>query len=123
MAVYTYEDIIPTIIPNTIMQKIYGDGIHVRYTVKAINGYVLHDTNRDYEEPDETGEILTPKRGYTTARATCPATYTFTQSQVTIDDGTVMTAYGEREFFAIPENNVPADQVFGGGNNNNHEIM
>lgn len=115
MAVYTYEDIIPTLVPSTIMQKIFGDGIHVRYTIKAIDGYVLHDTNRDYEEPDETGEILTPKRGYTTARATCPASYDFTPSQITIDDGTVVTAYGPREYFAIPANAVPGDQIFGGG--------
>lgn len=120
---YTYEDVIPSLIPNTIMQKKLGDGIHRTYTIKAIDGYVLHDKTRDYEYINPDTDEWIPKRGYTTAMSTCQAAYAFTPTEITIDDGTVVTAYGAREYFAIPENDVPADQVFGGGNNNNHEIM
>lgn len=115
MAVYTYEDVIPTLIPNTIMQKMIGNGVHVKYTIKAIDGYVLHDKARDYAYIDPETEEEIPKRGYTTTTSSCQAAYDFTPSQITIDDGTVVTAYGPREYFAIPANAVPGDQIFGGG--------
>lgn len=123
MANYTYEDVVPSLIPNTIMQKKLADGVHQVYAIQAIDGYVLHDKTRDYEDINPDTNEWIPKRGYTTARSTCQAAYDFAPSQITIDDGTVVTAYGAREYFAIPANAVPSDQIFGGGGTVKPEIM
>lgn len=111
MATYTYEDVIPTLIPNTTMRKLFIDGVHRTYNITPIDGYVLHDKNRDWYDIDpETGmDSEEPTLGYTTGTATCAANYDF--------------AANPREFYAVPESEVPADQIFGGGDNNDHEIM
>jgi hypothetical protein len=54
---------------------------------------------------EETGEIIL---GYRTSTASCPASYDFTTNP--------------REFYAVLESSIPADQIFGGGNNG-HETM
>lgn len=107
---YTYEDVIPTLIENTTMQKRLLDGVHRTYRITPNEGYVLHDKERDWYELDpETGmESEEVTLGYTTGTATCAANYDFTANP--------------REFYAVPENSVPADQIFG-GENNDHEIM
>lgn len=105
---YTYEDVIPSLIENTTMYKKLRDGVHTTYAITAVDGYVLHDKGRDWTEINpETGEEVL-KLGYTTGTATCAANYDFTANP--------------REFYAVLENAVPADQIFG-GNNNDHEVM
>lgn len=122
MSPFTYEDITPSLIPNTTMRKVLEDGVHKAYYLKAIDGYVLHDKARDWTDIDPvTMEETEYHRGYTRAEASCWNDYDFTTSQITIDDGTIVTAYGEREFFAIPDTDVPADNIFGTGNN--HETI
>lgn len=122
MAVWTYEDIIPSLIENTVMRKGFSDGEHVIYTIQAVEGYVLHNTALDSYAPDyETGGS-TLVLGYTTAEISCNAHYAFTPTQVTAVNGQTVTAYGSREIYAIPSTEVPTDQIFGGGDNN-HEIM
>lgn len=116
MAVITYEDVTPPIIANTIMQKRLWDGVHKTYTIKAIDGYVLHDNTLDYPSTDaETGEPLFDENGnelitlgYAAGTTTCAASYNFVANP--------------REFYAVPEDSVPADQIFGGVNND-HEVM
>lgn len=105
---YTREDVIPSLIPNTTMYKNLRDGVHTTYVIAAIDGYVLHDKNRDWTEEDPITMEETYKLGYTTGTTTCPASYDFTANP--------------REFYAVPESEVPADQIFGGGDND-HEIM
>lgn len=103
----TYEDVIPTLIPNTTMQKRLYDGVHKQYVIYPVDGYVLHDSGRDWTEEDpETGNEIVV-RGYTRGQASCGANYDF--------------ATNPREFYAVPESEVPADHIFGGGND--HEIM
>ena len=114
----TYEDVVPSLIANTTMRKLFINGVHRTYNITPIAGYVLHDNARDWEEmnpenPEET--IFT--RGYTTGTASCAAAYDF--GAVTVIDG--YAAIGTREFFARPETEVPENQIFGGGNN--HEVM
>ena len=113
--VYTYEDVVPSLIANTIMQKVFLNGVHKTFRVTPVDGYVLHDSARDWYVPEEN--VTT--RGYTTGTATCAAAYDF--NTVTMIDG--YTAVGAREFFARPRSEVPEDQIFGGGDNNDHEIM
>ena len=104
---YTYEDVNPSLIEHTNMKKAYDNGNFVSYRIAPIEGYVLHDKARDYTDmnPDTMEETF--KLGYTTATASCGANYDFTANP--------------REFYAIPESSVPADQIFGVGNN--HEVM
>lgn len=107
MANFTYEDIIPSLIENTVMQKMLKDGIHKTYVIGPTDGYVLHDASRDwiYIDPNTMEETL--KLGYTTGTATVAASYDF--------------AANPRELYAVPADSVPADQIFGGGGN--HEVM
>lgn len=119
---YTYEDVIPSLIPNTTMQKrINSAGVHTTYVIAPIDGYVLHDQRRDWTATDPEDSSGTLKLGYTGGSATCAAAYDFSTIIVTDHNGVAHTAYGERQFFAVPESDVPADQVFGVGTN--HEVM
>ena len=122
MATWTYEDVTPSLIPNTTMKKGFADGVHRVYVIHPIDGYILHDVGFDIAEIDpETGEQTSYSLGYTTAGASCGASYDFSTSTVTDENGNTLTAYGERQFFARLASDVPSDQIFGGGNN--HEIM
>lgn len=107
---FTYEEVNPPIIENTIMQMRLRDGVDFQYMITPSKGYVLHDKNYDDTMMDEmTGEIITVALGYRTSTATCGANYDFVANP--------------REFYAVPENEVPADQIFGGGTTTEPEIM
>lgn len=99
MAVYTYEDVIPTLISNTIMQKRFIDGVFRVYTIKAADGYVLHDKALDTDEYDEnfepTGNVIL---GYTTGTCSCAASYDFTANT--------------REFYAVMGDSVDRSYTF-----------
>lgn len=105
------EIVNPTLIPNTTMQKyIDNDGVFRAYYITPNEGYVLHDKSYDEEVIDEvtlqpTGEI---KLGYRTSTASCGANYDFVANP--------------REFYTVPITDVPADQIYGGGDND-HEVM
>ena len=104
----TYEDMIPSPIENARVQKSFRDGVQRSYFITPNSGYVLHDSGRDWTDIDpETGEEVV-YRGYTRGTATCGANYDFVANP--------------REFYAIPESEAPADQIFGGANND-HEVM
>ena len=106
MAVFTYEDVTPSLIENTLMQKMIRDGVHVTYTIRAVDGYVLHDKRNDWEDMDENGDPVL-MLGYAIGTVTCAASYDFETNPW--------------EFYAVPEDSVPADQIFGVGNQT--EIM
>lgn len=115
MAVYTKEDVIPSLIENTTMYKNLRDGVHTTYVIEAVEGYVLHDKVLDWEAwdnelnmpmLDENGNPVMVL-GYATGSCSCAANYDFITNP--------------REFYAVPENSVPADQIFGGGDDNEHE--
>lgn len=115
---YTYEDVIPSLIPNTIMHKCIDEkGVHITYEIAPIDGYVLHDQRRDWTDTDPYTMDTVFKLGYTGGSASCAASYNFSAIIVTDNNGADYTAYGERQFFAVPEANVPTDQIFGGGSN------
>lgn len=99
MAIITYEDVIPTLIENTTMQIRYIDGVARVYTITPIDGYVLHDQKRDWIDMDPITGEETPYLGYTTGTATCAMNYDFNTNP--------------REFYAVLETSVPADQIFG----------
>ena len=105
----TYEDVIPSLIENTTLQKRLYDGVHRQYLIKAADGYLLHDNRLDWEDFDpETYEPVF-KLGYTRGEKTCAATYDFEANPY--------------EFYTAPDNGeIPDNQIFGGVNND-HEIM
>jgi hypothetical protein len=117
-----YEPITPSYVPNTIMRKYINDnsGEVIALRIKPIDGYLLHLKDLDIPEYDETlmeetGVIL---RGYSAAERSCGVNYDW--ENTTVIDG--YTAYGSREFFARPIDEVPENQIFG-GRNNDHEVM
>lgn len=102
MAVVTYEAVEPTPIANALVQKCYQDGVHKSYFITPNEGYVLHDNAYDFEDMDGNQFL-----GYRTTTATCGANYDF--------------AVNSREFYAVLETDVPADQIF--NNPGGAEIM
>lgn len=103
---WNYENVTPTLIPNTTMQRGYYDGVHKVFIIRPVEGYVLHDNAMDWTvEDEETLEEVTVC-GYTGGQASCGANYNFVANP--------------REFYAVLESEVPADHIFGG---NDHEIM
>lgn len=120
--VVTYEDVIPSLIPNTTMKKRFYDGVHRQYVIEPNDGYVLHDAENDeiIIDPDTMEE--TKHLWYVSGDTTCGANYDFSPVTVTDENGVEFTAYGEREFAARLIDEVPADQIFGLPNND-HEIM
>lgn len=112
-----YEDVIPSLIPNTTTKVSLVDGNPSTYRITPVAGYVLHDKARDwYVDPD--AEVLEVIRGYTRGTASCHVSYDLTPTAVI--DG--YDALGTREFFARPESEVPSDQIFSAPNNN-PEVM
>lgn len=108
MSIITYENVNPSLIANTTMRKLLSDGVHLTYNITPIDGYVLHDKGRDWTDIDPETEEEIMYLGYTTGTASCAANYNFTANP--------------REFYAVPAEGVPPDQIFGRVNND-HEVM
>jgi hypothetical protein len=110
----TYEPLNPPIIENTVMRKLLLDGVLRTYRIAPAEGYVLHDKAWDSpvldDEGNETGEAIL---GYQVGEASCGFNYDFSTRLVTAIDGSTVTAYGSREFYAIPRNLVPENQIYG----------
>lgn len=122
--VITYENVTPSLIPNTTMQKMLTDGVHKAYRIKPIANYVLHDNAMDFSYQDPETMEETQKFGYSPSSVyvSCGANYDFSTHTVIDENGNVYTAYGNRDFFAIPESTVPSDQIFG-VDEPEHEVM
>lgn len=100
-----YEKMPQTLIPNTIMKKIFIDNIHKAYSIQPLNGYVLHDNTMDIDIIDEiTFEIIGKKFGYSPSNVdvTCGVNYDFISHIITDENGNICTAYGDRDFFTVP---------------------
>ena len=96
------------IIENTTMEKyVDGNGIERVYIIAPIEGYVIHNNARDWTEidPETNEEILF--EGFTTGSVSVPITYDFVANPFNL--------------YTKLASEVPADQIFGGGNN--EEVM
>lgn len=118
-------------IANATMQELLRDGEVYRYSIKAIDGYVLHDNRIDIEETDpntleSTGNIIpwfkldstTVPKNYDFENVTA-GTYTYTDENgmtVTIP----VSMIGMYEFYTLPDDIVPTSQTC--GDNNEHEV-
>lgn len=115
MAIFTWEDVTPTIIPNTTMKKRIRDGVPIMYQITPNEGYVLHIKGRDVpiDDPD-THEEIGIALGYNRGSCSCAITYDFTPLTVTDENGVQFTAYGaQQEFFTRPASEVREDQIYG----------
>lgn len=107
---WTYEEVNPTLIVNTTMEKGLNDGIHKIYRITPNEGYVMHDkTYDDVVLDEETGDLITVGLGYRRSTASVSANYDF--------------AANPREFYTVLESEVPEDQIHGGGTTPDTEIM
>jgi hypothetical protein len=104
-----YSPMAETLLENTSM-KLGVDSVTgqpKKYEITPNEGYVLHDNRYDTpvfdENGNETGDVIL---GYRTSSASCSIAQ-FNSNYY--------------EFYAVPIDDVPADQIFGTGNN--HEIM
>lgn len=130
MAIITSGNYITSPVPNTTLLEKLRDGVLYYYEIAPTGGYLLHDKDLDIYDYDEdgnqTGLIEIWFTGGTTSvrldydfTNTTQGTYTYTDEngmEITIP----VTMIGEREFYTIPSNIVPYDQILGGGGNN-HE--
>lgn len=117
---WTYEDVIPTLVPNTTMQKKLLDGVHKVYIIEPNEGYVLHD-NRTYGIilDDELNETRYPR--FATGDMSVSANYDFnntTQGTYEGVDGVTynVTKIGEYELYTLPASAVDVAHTYGGGN-------
>lgn len=102
----TNGNVITNLLENITVTEKLNNGVLVAYDIRANEGYVLHDNMLDYEDAD--GNIVL---GYKGDSRSVPKSYDFTANP--------------REFYAVLESEVPdpENQIFGGGNNNDHEVM
>lgn len=84
----TYEDVTPSLIENTCMQKVLEDGVHKVYYITPVGGYVLHDKESDFVKInfDTMEETIVP--GFNRSTCSCGASYDFTANP--------------REFYTVP---------------------
>lgn len=104
-----YEDLPQTLIINTSMQKMFIDGVHKGYSIRPLGGFKLHDNAIDVDIIDKaTAEVTGKQFGYSPSSVdvTCGAGYDFTTRTVTDENGNTFVAYGNRDFFAVPESEV-----------------
>jgi hypothetical protein len=103
--VVTYTPETEIIRENITIERKYIDGVHKGYRLTANEGYVLHSPSLDNEVEDPfTGETHIEQ-------------YYYRQAHLTIAQ-----PVSTWDWHAVLESDVPADMIFGGGNND-HEVM
>ena len=91
------------IIENTTMKKYVDNNNEERaYLIAPIDGYVLHDSRKDWTDIDqETNEEIIFE-GFASGSVSVPITYDFEANPFNL--------------YTKLASEVPADQIFGGGN-------
>lgn len=106
MATITFEPATDIVLENITVQRKYVDGVLSSYRLTPNEGYVLHNPELDVTSFDPiTGEEITEQYYY--RQANIAARY----------------AVETWTWHAVLESEVPADMIFGDGDNNNHEVM
>ena len=106
MATYTYEIATEFNFPNITIYNRLVDGVKRGWRANANEGYVFYDTTaQDFEQPTPDSEPI-------------PVTYYYTVRLFP-------TNYNMANFslVAVPRDSVDENYIFGGGNNNEHEVM
>lgn len=127
MAVITYEAINPSLIESTTMRKKLYDGVHRTTLIAPNEGYALHVKGLDYNAIDEETGLPSEEitLGYKTTEISMGYNYDFDNVVAGFDGDIPVNKVGREELYTIPLSSVPnpENQIFGGGGNNDHEIM
>lgn len=105
MAVYTYELSTEHNYPNISVYKILKDGILNGWEVRANEGYVMYDPNRNDMEWSEEEQSDVPVTYYYVIKV-LPLRFDFTNFP----------------WLAVPRDSVDENYIFGVGDND-HEVM
>lgn len=105
MANYTHELSTEYVFPNISVYKKLKDGVQYGWRVNANEGYVIYDPNAPQIELDENENEITVFYYYTIKQL--PLSFDFSTFP----------------WVAVPRDSVDENYIFGGGDNNNHEIM
>lgn len=106
MATYTYEIATEFNFPNITIYDRLVDGVKSGWRANANEGYVFYDTTaEDYEQESPEREPI-------------PVTYYYTVRYFNPN-------YNMANFslVAVPRDSMDENYIFGGGDNNNHEVM
>lgn len=128
---YTYEEIIPSPIENTVVEKMLRDGEHTSFRITVNEGYVLHDNRNDEpifdDNGEETGEHIS---FYCSGSTTVWHNYDFADTEngtyTYIDENGMevtipVVMVGGFQLYTLPASVVPANQIYGSGGN--HETV
>lgn len=106
--VIIYELATDIVMPNISVERSYTDGVLKAYRITANEGYVIYDTTAENLEWDEeTGTEI-------------PVNYYFRQATFTV---VMPVTLWQNAWVAVLENTVDENYIFGGGDNNSHEVM
>lgn len=94
------------IYPNLTVYDRFMNGVQYGWRVNANEGYVFYNKNENYTETNPETGLEEPVTHY----------YTIVYPGPSVD-------WNDFPYIAVPRDSVPADQIFGGGDNNDHEIM
>ncbi len=111
MAIITFEPAPDIVLENMNAQRKYVDGVLSAIRVYANDGYDIYDTaanDIEFVEDPETGDLIER-----------PVTYYYTMVTVPAAIFNVDTF----TWVAVPRSDVDENYIFGGGDNNNHEVM
>lgn len=89
------------VVPNTTMKKyINNAGVERAYYITPNEGYVLHDTQYDYQIIDqETMKEIGTGLGYIGEVVSVAINYDFTMHEMVDESGNVVVAYGDRNLY------------------------
>lgn len=129
-----YIDCETSYVPNTTMKIFVNSlGRQTQYCFYPDEGYVMHYKSVDTEIYDETGvNVIGYNVLYGAGMKSVPISYDFsvvTQDVYTYTDENGMTVnvpiekIGVEELYTLPIDIVPENQLYGGGNDNDHEVM
>lgn len=108
MAVITFEIATDIVMENITVQRKFVDGVLSAYRLTTNDGYVMYNvTDNNIEYAPETDDYV-------------PVTYYFrmaTYSAVHAPETWI------NNWIAVPETEVDENYIFGGGDNNDHEVM
>lgn len=102
----TYEIATDLVFPNITIFRRMVDGVHKGYQMNANDGYVVYDTTANNTELDPDTMEERPVTYYYTG-AFLPTNYNFANFP----------------YVAVPRDSVDENYIFGGGDNNDHEVM
>lgn len=106
MATYTEEIATEFNFPNITIWKVLRDGVVAGYKARTNDGFVMYDPNANDTELDpETMEER-------------PVTYYYVIKSLNANYN-----FANFPWVAVPRDSVDENYIFGGGGNNDHEVM